>query len=299
MHNTTETRIVRGSHVTFSIARDFCRASLLFLLILLPGFGRSQEINRRVSSATRDSEETKPRVTETLIDSSIPNDPDVVKLLGPYRAKVAELEVVIGRLDGELKKGAIGAGSLGNFVTDGLRDEASRKLGKPVPLVVTNSGGLRKNSIAAGELRVRDIFELMPFENALIQIDLTGEQLLRLLAAVVKDRDAQSGAHVTFKYGADNKPELDSATLIDAGKEVAIDPTATYLVVTIDYLYGLGGGRYAILHEGKNVTPLGITMRGALMNYVKSETAKGRPVRGQLDGRFTLIGPDRATEPVP
>jgi len=284
--------------MTFSIARHFCRPLLLFsLLTLLAGSGLSQD-SKSVSSRPGDSLDIKTNVTETIVDSSISNDPDVMKMLGPYRAKVAELEVVIGRLEGELTRERIGAGSMGNFVTDALRSEASRKLGKPVTLMVTNSGGLRKSSIAEGELRVRDIFELLPFENALISVDMSGEQLLKLLAAVVRDRDPQSGAHVTFKYGSDNRPELISATLVDeTGKETAIDPTATYSVVTIDYLYGLSGGRYAILHEGKNVTPLGMTLRNALMNYIKSETAKGRRVRASMDNRFTQIGPSPATVP--
>src|SRR2546427_4781810 len=55
-----------------------------------------------------------------------------------------------------------------------------RSLGQPVALVVTNSGGLRKNAIAPGELHVRDIFELLPFENKLVELEMTGEQLLNV-----------------------------------------------------------------------------------------------------------------------
>ncbi len=40
-----------------------------------------------------------------------------------------------------------------------------------------NGGGLRKNDIAAGELRASDIFELLPFENALVALEVTGAQL--------------------------------------------------------------------------------------------------------------------------
>jgi len=304
---------VTGSQVTFSTARAFCRASLLlFALAFLSANGLAQQSaatepspaspnsSKTVSPATEGSTGIKASVNETLIDASIPDDPAVMKMLEPYRAKVAELEVVIGRLEGELRKGGVGAGSLGNFVTDGLRAEASRKLGKPVALTVSNSGGMRKNSIAEGELRVRDIFELLPFENALIKLDLTGEQLLRLLAAVVSDRDAQSGAHINYKFSADNRPELVSATLLDEnGRERPIDPKATYSVATIDYLYGLGSGRYAILREGKNVTPIGITLRAALLNYVRSETAKGHAARARLDDRFTQVGPTPPKETVP
>src|SRR6185369_14132787 len=103
------------------------------------------------------------------------------------------------KLQGDLKKSGIGAGSLGNFVADAIRNRAQTRLGKPVLLAITNSGGLRKDSIPEGDVRVADIFELMPFENALVTLDLTGEQLLRFMAVVLKNRDAQSGALITYR----------------------------------------------------------------------------------------------------
>ena len=133
-------------------------------------------------------------------------------MLKPYSGKVRALNVVIGKLEGELRKAGVGAGSLGNFVTDGIRSQASLKLGKPVLLAVTNSGGLRKNTMAEGELRASDIFELMPFENALVKVDLNGEQLTQLLNVILESRDAQSGAKIRYRMNGD-KPELVSVKL--------------------------------------------------------------------------------------
>lgn len=232
------------------------------------------------------------RASQTMVDSKIPDDAAVERMLKPYAGKVRALNVVIGKLEGELRKGGVGAGSLGNFATDAIRSQASVKLGRPVPLAITNSGGLRKNTIAAGELRASDIFELMPFENSLVQIDLTGEQLLQLLGVVLEARDAQSGAKIQFRMNGD-KPEFISAKLIGSnGQETEIDPRANYSVVTIDYLLNLASGRYTLLQKGKNPTPLGITLRDATMNYVKAETAAGRPIRATLDSRFVNVNPE-------
>ena len=229
------------------------------------------------------------RVTETLVDSSIPNDSGVDKMLAAYSPKVRELEVVVGKLRGELKKGGIGAGSLGNFVADGMRAQASLKLGKPIDLAVMNGGGLRRQTIGEGELRARDIFELLPFENALVTLELTGEQVMKLLGVVVSSREAQSGARLTYLIKADKSPELEIAKLLDQkGSEKDIDPKAMYTVVTIDYLINVGGARYAVLREGKNQRLLGITLRDAMIAYVKSETAAGRDIKPNLDGRFVF-----------
>jgi len=236
------------------------------------------------------SSATKPldmhvKASEREIDESIPDDPAVDALIAPYSAKVRELDAPLGKLAGELKKGGMGGGSLGNFVADAIRDRAQVKLGKPVLLAITNSGGLRKNEIAAGELKASDIFELLPFENALVSLDLTGEQLRRFLDVVVAHRDAQSGARITYKTNNEKKSVIVTVKLGTRDNEKEIDSQATYTIVTIDYLVKRGG-EYAVLQEAKNVRPLNITIREAVIDYVKAETAAGRDIKAMLDGRF-------------
>jgi 2',3'-cyclic-nucleotide 2'-phosphodiesterase (5'-nucleotidase family) len=235
---------------------------------------------------------TAARAKQTVVDSGIPDDPAVEKMLAPYSEKVRSLNVVIGRLDGALKKDGAGAGSLGHFVTDAMRAQAKAKLGKPVTLAIMNAGGLRKNEISPGELRASDIFELLPFENALMVLEVNGAQLAKLLQAAA--RDAQAGARIHFKWNDQNRPEFISGKLVDeTGQEQEIDPQKMYTIVTIDYLVRLGSGSYALLQEAKSTTPLNITIRDSIIDYVKAETAAGRSIRSRLDHRFVQVGPDR------
>jgi 2',3'-cyclic-nucleotide 2'-phosphodiesterase (5'-nucleotidase family) len=243
-------------------------------------------------NATQPSK-TGVNAKQSTVDSSVPDDPAVEKMLAPYSEKVRALSLVIGKLEGgPLKKDGVGAGSLGNFVTDGIRAQATAKLGKPVTVAITNSGGLRKNEISAGDLRASDIFELLPFENALVLLEVDGAQLLKILQ--VATRDAQAGARIQFKWNDQNRAEFLSAKLLDDnGREQEIDPAKTYTIVTIDYLLNLNSGSWAVLQEAKSRTPLNITLRDAIMNYVRSETAAGRNIRPPLDNRFVQVGPDR------
>src|SRR5438128_11016698 len=209
--------------------RNFVSLRWLGLLLLLtsaPVALAQQPTPPPQAPAARD---VHAHVTETLIDSSIKDDPAVDKMLAVYSPKVHELDVIIGKLKGELRKGGIGAGSLGNFVADGMRAEAGLKLGKHVDLALMNGGGLRRQNIGEGELRARDVFELLPFENALVTLDLTGEQLLKLLGVIVSSREAQSGARITYISKADRSFQLESARLGDKD----IDPKAMYTIVTI------------------------------------------------------------------
>jgi 2',3'-cyclic-nucleotide 2'-phosphodiesterase (5'-nucleotidase family) len=211
-------------------------------------------------------------------------------MIAPYSAKVRELDAPIGKLVGQLKKGGMGAGSLGNFVADALRSRAEAKLGRPVLLAITNSGGLRKNEFAEGSISSSDIYQLLPFENALVVLDLTGEQLRRFLNVVVTHRDAQSGARITYRTNEEKKSEIVTVKFGGASGETEIDPKATYTIVTIDYLVKRGGD-YSILQEAKNVRPLNLTMRDAVLDYVKAETAAGRVIKSTLDGRFRYDKP--------
>lgn len=279
------------------VSRELLRA-LALLIFVVPIFGQGAAIEP-CQAAPAPAKSGSPRqvgerASRLPVDESIPADPDVEKMLAPYSEKVSELTKVIGRLEGDLKKTGVGGGSLGQFVTNGIRAQAQAKLGKPVTLAIMNIGGLRKNVITAGELRASDIFELLPFENALVALDVTGAQLAKILEAVT--HDAQAGARIQFKWNDRNSAEFISGELVDdSGKEEEIDPDKIYTVVTIDYLLRVGGGSYAILQEAKSRTPLNVTVRDAIMNYVKSETAAGRPIRSSIDDRFVQIGPGPKT----
>jgi 2',3'-cyclic-nucleotide 2'-phosphodiesterase (5'-nucleotidase family) len=297
------------------------RCASLLLLLCLIGFGsqKLQAQQGKTAAATPNASPTplasgttaqpgtnvnkapapldiSARVSEQAIDGNIPDDPAVNAMLAPYKGKVRELETPIGKLEGDLRKGGMGGGSLGNFVADALRERAQVKLGKPVLLAVMNSSGLRKNRIAAGDISTADIFELLPFENALVTLELNGEQLRRFLDVTVERRNAQSGARITYRANAEKKNEIVSVKLGGANAEKEIDPKATYTIVTIDYLVKRGGP-YSVLQEGKNVKPLGLSMRDAVLDYIKAAAAAGRPVEAVLDGRFRYERNDPAKKP--
>ena len=277
-------------------------------IFVAPSFGQSTVIEPcpaapapakpGVGKTPAGPEKAGVRSSRLAVDASLPEDSDVLKIITPYSEKVRELSTVIGRLEGGLTKTGVGAGTLGRFVTEGMKAEATARLKKPIALTIMNAGGLRKNEIAAGELRASDIFELLPFENALIAADVTGAQLAKLLQIVT--RDAQSGASIQFKWNDQNRAEFISGTLIDeTGKPLEIVPDKIYTIITIDYLMRLGSGSYAILQEAQATTPLNITLRDAVMDYVKSETAAGRPIRPISDNRFIQIGPGPKTTEEP
>lgn len=275
--------------------KKVARHAFLLVILLTAGISVLAQTAAKPQASPARTNDVRARVAETIVDSTLDDDPSVTKMLAVYSPKVRELDVVIGRLRGELRKGGTGSGSLGNFVTDGMRWQATLKAGKTITLSVMNGGGMRRSTIGEGELRARDIFELLPFENALVTIDLTGVQLRKLLDTILTANEAQSGARIVYRNTPEKKNEAVSIKLREVSGEIEIDPAKTYTVVTIDYIYNVGGARWGIFREGTNMKALGITLREALMNYVKSETAAGRDIKPNLDGRFSFDRPKPAT----
>ena len=108
--------------------------------------------------------------------------------IAEYKVKInAEPEKVIGTsTDVLIKEGD--ESTLGNFVCDALKYSAEKEFNNlPVDVVLLNRGGLRAN-LPKGDIKVINIFELMPFENDLILVKISGQKLLEGLQIVFEKR---------------------------------------------------------------------------------------------------------------
>ena len=152
-----------------------------------------------------------------------------------------------------------GESRIGNFVADAYR-WAAREAGSPEPVVgLQNSGGIREGPPLEGEVTVADLVSVIPFEESVAVLELTGEELLGTLSeadASVGFGDAEADwwhAHVSnvrLKYDHGDG-SLVSARV--AGEPV--DPTRTYRVATSEYLLHTEG-EFPSLHEGQRVDTL-------------------------------------------
>src|SRR5690606_20727159 len=59
-------------------------------------------------------------------------------------------------------------GSLGNFVADALLNQAKKLHGKNIDLAFTNTSGLRLEKIPVGNIKLGQIYELIPFDNKVV-----------------------------------------------------------------------------------------------------------------------------------
>jgi 2',3'-cyclic-nucleotide 2'-phosphodiesterase (5'-nucleotidase family) len=180
-----------------------------------------------------------------------------------------------------------GESRIGNFVADAYR-WAAREAGHADPVVsLQNSGGIREGPPLEGEVTLADLISVIPFEEGVAVLELTGEELLATLAEAdtsVGFGDAEADwwhAHVSnvrleYDHAAG---ELVSALV--AGERV--DPTATYRLATSEYLLHTQG-EFPSLHEGMRVDTLD-TQYEVLAAY-----ARVVGVAPELEGRIVRTG---------
>ncbi len=169
---------------------------------------------------------------------------------------------------------------LTNFVSDLMLSEAgiiADSLGISVPdLAIMNVYGLR-DVLPQGDVTVGTIFRVMPFENKLVFVKMTGDNLNLLLNHIAsKGGEGMSGISFGIK---DRK----AVQVMVQGKP--LDPGKIYVLAVSDYLANGGGG----LELLKNViwrkdTP--ILIRDIIMVYVRKQTLAGHNLIVKTDNRI-------------
>ena len=181
-----------------------------------------------------------------VIEVKNEQDSTIIDIILPYKTQLdKEMNQIICYTKSELKKGKPES-KLGNFVcdlsllrADGMAD-----------ICIFNNGGLR-NIIASGNITVRDIYKVMPFENELVILDLNKKEYYDLL-----------------KYVANSGGEPLGGVNIIAKKDTivtAFNSNEIIRVLTTDYL--ANGGDNMKFFINKEQKKIGIKLRDAIINY--------------------------------
>ena len=245
------------------------RASVLALLLFAVGCSSVSELDSTAVGTP------VPGVTFTTITDSLAADPGLESLVTPFRAEMSTLTAeVIGTTPRELTSGRP-EGTLGNFAADALLWSARRHADRPVHIALTNNGGLR-TTVGPGDITVGRMFELMPFENMVVLIELTAAEVDSLATQLARNGgDPIAG----FELVIDAAGERAESVTIGGSP---LHPDSSYTLATSDYLAN-GGGPYTILWSVTRRRELPLLLRDAFIEYVHDRGT----IDPQLDGRIT------------
>jgi 2',3'-cyclic-nucleotide 2'-phosphodiesterase (5'-nucleotidase family) len=198
-------------------------------------------------------------------------DPSVAKLLEPFEARLKEtLQQVLGQAAGDLSRSTAHESHMGNLVADAVR----AKTGTAIALFNAEDA---QTGISKGPITSRTLFEVLPSENTLVTMKLSGAQIKRILGRTVM---SLSGIRVKLDASKPEGKRLISARLEDG---TPIRDKEFYTVTTNDFLL-MGGGGFTEFADGVDVEDTGIRMRDALAEHI----ARLGTVSPLLDGRIQV-----------
>ena len=222
------------------------------------------------------------------VSASILEDVEIQKVITPLAAEIkATFDLPLVQAPQGLFRGRRGEENLlGYWVSDVMRQAAQNVLGSPVRFAITNAGGLRSN-LRPGLLKVADIFEMMPFENELVVIELTGAEVIEVVKEGLVRRGGEPCSGV--KVVVTGTPEAATCSLVwEDGSP--IDPAATVKVATSDYLYG-GGDSIPTLKKGRKPFTTGVTLRQMLLDQCALLAKEKRELLPPATGRYAIPVP--------
>ena len=208
-------------------------------------------------------------------------------------------------MDGEKEHVRTMETNLGNLICDAMLWKTADD---NTQIAIQNGGGIRA-SAPAGDISMGKILEILPFGNTLVDLDLTGAQIIEALEngvsriEDVKGRFPQvAGLRYTFDPRKPAGSRIVKVEVWDkaSGQYVPIDPNATYRVVTNNFLFG-GGDGYEVFKQGTNVFETGVLLHDAVAEYITtyspvSPKVEGRIINLAVQAELPVTG---AEEPIP
>ena len=198
----------------------------------------------------------------SVIDSTIYN------IIQPYQNEIEEqMNETLVYTKNDLTKGRPQS-TIGNFVTDLCLNYCDANI------CVFNNGGLR-TTIDKGDITRGKIFELMPFENELVILELNKTDFIGLLN-YISLRRGEPFSGLNIKIDKNNN-------IIEHSWPVNFNNNETVRVLTSDYL--ANGGDKMSFFKGKKQHKIGLKLRDAIIDYCE----KNDTIDIRLDNRIEII----------
>lgn len=223
-----------------------------------------------------------PQLSSVKIEdtANLDSSPEIEALIFPYKKEMEkEMNQVIGAGEKELMK-AKPESTLGNWTADLIHKKCEEYYGKPIDFAVVNYGGLRILSLPAGPITKSNIFELMPFENALVVLNVDAETVGKLFVRMAEYGGWPISHQVRFKI-KNGKP----VDIQINGKP--IDKNKMYKIALSDFV--ANGGDKCFFFEDKKQELLGKLFRDAIMEHVIELNEQGKKLDADLEGRVEVI----------
>lgn len=218
----------------------------------------------------------------TLIEVSVAGIDSLAEtIVKPYRDSIEhDMKKVIGTTATTLVKGKPES-KLTNLVADAVLNYAidycsKKRLNIHPDIAYVNYGGLRA-SLPQGQITVGHIFELMPFENEIVMVKVSGEAIREMADRIAaRGGEGIAGLKLGIRAGV-------AGTLAVRGK--VVDPAVSYWLITNDYIAN-GGDQMSMLANPIEKVITGVKIRDVLIQLLSEMYRKNGIIDAKEDGRI-------------
>jgi len=235
-----------------------------------------------ILSACQQSPSTLSKINakQLPIDSILTTTSSIENFVAPYRKRVNQIldstlaytPAIITKSDGKYNTSA------GNLMADIVLKEASpvfkSRTGKDIDFVLLNHGGIR-SIISKGNVSARTAYEVMPFENSIVVVELSGKSILELVDFLIRSKRAHPIGGMQIILDKNEKLKTLKIANID------FNENKNYFVATSNYLVN-GGDNMGFFKNQISVTDTDYLIRNAMIDhFTKMDT-----IKAIVDDRF-------------
>ena len=228
--------------------------------------------------------------TIIVVDKNIPEQKFDEIELSKYRDSISkEMNMVINHSLITMEVGCP-EGLLGDFISDlsilYIKKNFPENKFNP-DFCILNNGGFR-NSLNKGSITIGDVFQIMPFDNYLLILEIKGNEMNDLINYIKE----KSTTNISRKSGV----PLSGIRLKISGDKVSrcminnqmYDPLKTYKVLTTNYLAS-GGDDMDFFKNCKTIFNTKLLLRDVIIKYIEELGENNIKINTQFDGRVQII----------
>jgi 2',3'-cyclic-nucleotide 2'-phosphodiesterase (5'-nucleotidase family) len=201
--------------------------------------------------------------------------------ISPYREKIkGEMERIIGVSEISMPK-AKPESTLTNWIGDMMFRQTTKISGESIDFAFSNYGGIRLNELPQGSISVGLIYELMPFDNHLVVIDMPGRIVSEMFIFFAKTNGGWPVSEQVLATFSKNTLQ----NLYIKGEEV--NPEKIYKVATSNFLADGGDNLEFLIPLNRRDYPVWI--RDAMINDIEESTQNDEMIKSVSKGRMNFI----------
>ena len=147
-------------------------------------------------------------------------------------------------------------------------------------IAIQNFGGLRQ-ALASGDIRLLDLYGMLPFENRIYELELTGAQIRDNIVQATASCGTQGACSPAV--GGLRYQGMGSSVVLLQPDGQPLDLGASYVVLVSDYIYA-GGDGYLFSTEDATPIDLGVNYRDPVVQWTSAlGTSAADPLELHID----------------